>query len=60
MVLTSPVVNGGKFYLTYGYFVRIALILIGVNCLISAIIAVLFLKKQKQSPIGVANPPSLE
>ena len=51
MVLTSSVVGGGKFYLTYGYFVRIALILIGVDCLISAIFAIL-LKGQKQSPIS--------
>ena len=49
MVQTSSTGNA-TLYLSYGYFVRIALILIGVNCLISAILAVL-LNKQKQSPI---------
>jgi hypothetical protein len=58
MVLTSSVVGGGKFYLTYGYFVRIALILIGVDCLISAITDVL-LKRRKQSQISEAPNPSL-
>jgi hypothetical protein len=44
-------------FLSYGYFVRIALILIGVDCLMSAILIGL-LNKQKQSPIiEVANPP---
>ena len=54
-VATSSTGNA-TFFLSYGYFVRIALILTGVNCLITAILA-LFLNKQKQGPIiEVANP----
>ena len=59
LVQTSST-GGSTFYLSYGYFVRIALVLIGVNCLISAALAT-FLKRQKQSPvIEMANPLLLE
>jgi hypothetical protein len=47
LVLISSGANS-QVYLPYGYFARIALILIGVDCLVSAILG-MFLRKQTQT-----------